>query len=308
MTPDIIFPRIENLVQKINSLHNHMVTADKEDELTRALYGLEALYGHIANNTQIFGYEMWYPLLDSHYSNSNGQGAGNDGTDNPVEMLLRLKDSKGDDISPYPVIMAMYNNGLAEDIDTILFLCALRQFKMINYKLVSINISARSLLSSDFIKTILPALETMRLETNGKKEVIIEIHESAPTLVMSKHILSMFHRFGAHFAIDDVGLSLNDVFRFSEFDGIANYIKIDRHMVCSPPDSENSLPCVISFIKSILPDSVLVAEGVESVEQAYDLHRQYPQLDYVQGKFLPKPEEFKQLWNNIRVNVRQSSI
>ena len=308
MTPDIIFPRIENLVQKINNLYNHIMTADKKSELSCTLPALKALHNHIADNTQIFGYEMWYPLLDSYYSNGNGKDGDNNYANNPVEMLLRLKDSKGDDISPYPVIMAMYNNGLAEDIDTILFLCALRQFKMSNYKLVSINISARSLLSSDFIKTILPALETMRLETNGKKETIIEIHESAPTLVMSKHILSMFHRFGAHFAIDDVGLSLNDVFRFSEFDGIANYIKIDRHMVCSPPDSENSLPCVISFIKSILPDSVLVAEGVESVEQAYDLHRQYPQLDYVQGKFLPKPEEFMHLWNNIRVNTRQSIV
>ena len=284
MTPDIILPKIEELYKKTILLHEEAHIGDHLSDYTYALTALECLHNAIKTKTRIFIYEPWHSLHEER------------NLSNASEMLLRLKDQKGHDLSPYPAIMTFYDAGLAEDIDLILFICALWQFKQSTENKVSINISGRSLLSSEFIKTVLSALENMRLEKKLDEGIILEIHESAPTLTMSKHILSMFHRFGAQFAIDDVGLSLDDVFRFSEFDDIANYVKIDRKLVCVPYGTSESLASAISFIRSVLPDACLIAEGVKSIQHAVMLADQYPEIDYVQGMHLPNRSKFQSLW------------
>ncbi len=284
MTPDITLQKIEELYKKTTLLHEEAHIGDHLSDFTYALTSLESLHNAVNAKTPIFGYESWHPLHEERHLGSAS------------EMLLRLKDTKGNDLAPYPAIMTFYDAGLAEDIDLILFICALWQFKQSAENKVSINISGRSLLSSEFIKTVLSALESMRLEKKLDEGVIIEIHESAPTLTMSKHILNMFHRFGAEFAIDDVGLSLGDVFRFSEFDDIASYVKIDRKLVCVPYGTSESLASVISFIRSVLPDACLIAEGVKSIQHAIMLADQYPEIDYVQGMHLPDRAKFQTLW------------
>lgn len=285
MDSDQLYPRIEDLANRIRLLRAH---GECESELRKATImdkTMRSFQRAIERGTPVFGYEPWHPVTDNLLADPA-----------PNEMLMRLNDERGDPIPPYDAIMAFYDTGMTEALDTLLFLCALGQFGQSAERQVSINISARSLLSSDFIKTILAKLEAMRQIRQIRDGVVIEIHESAPTLVMSRHILSLFHRFGARFAIDDVELNLGDAFRFSEFEDIASYIKIDRKVVCAPPESPNSLPSVISFIRSVLPHARIVAEGVQTPEHAIDLHRLYPEIDYMQGRYLPDRQTFRDFW------------
>lgn len=283
--PESLYPRIEDLAIRIKNVHTNAETETQEKQAQLMHTALRALCKAVDNHRQIFGIEAWHPV-----NSEKDLGT-------PAEFLLRLPDENGDPLPAYDIIMAYYDSGLTEPIDTLLVLCALRQFRQSAERQISINISARSLLSADFIKTILSHLEKLRLDNQIRDGIIIEIHESAPTLVMSKHVLSLFHRFGARFAIDDVELSLGDAFRFSEFDEIASFIKIDRKVVCAQPESPNALPGALSFVRSVLPDAKIVAEGVQSVEHAKELHEFYPEIDYVQGLHLPDRITFRKQWN-----------
>lgn len=289
MNTQILMPRLEDLRNKTQRLYEDLEDNEQKFRAYYALACLSALQRALEKQEPIFGFEPWHNLYEPGNFSS------------PAEMLLRLKDLRGNALPPYPSIMAFYDNDLAAEIDTILFLYALWQFVESGQQQVSINVSARSMHSGDFIKTVLSAMEKLRLDKAGYDRIIIEIHESAPNLVMSKHILNMFRKFGASFAIDDVGLSLGDVFRFAEFDSIASYVKIDRKTVSTASESPNGLPYVLSFVKSIFPDAIIIAEGVQSVLHALEIHETYPDIAYVQGMYLPSRQEFARSWSDFKM-------
>lgn len=280
--PDLL-RRVEKLIQKTQSLARAADNPQSRADFDFSIKGLAALAEAIMKSQPIFGIEPWHALYDDAP------------LDAPGEMLLRLKDGKGAAIPPYPVIMNFYRNDMTADIDTVLFLCALTEFAQGDERQVSVNISARSLKDADFVKAVLGRIETLRLEVGRK--IIIEIHESTPNLVMNKKVLELFRQAGVMFAIDDVGLSMNDVLRLSEFEGIADFIKLDRQSVNSNPQKQNSLDHVVSFIHAILPNAVMVAEGVKSAEHARALHKFHPDIRYVQGLYLPGREEFQRDWD-----------
>ena len=211
----------------------------------------------------------------------------------PGEMLLRVKDFKGQAMAPYPAIMAFYENGYTAQIDGILFLAALGQYERMYKagleKQVSINISARSLRDSDFVKCTLERLESLDLASDQK--IIIEIHESSPHLSMSRQVLELYKLLGVGFAIDDVGLNMNDVLRLADFEGLAEFVKIDRHSVCAAPEDSNSLQQVMSFLRTLMPDAVAVAEGVKDEKHAAEVFEDFPDILYVQGLYLTGDRE-----------------
>jgi EAL domain-containing protein (putative c-di-GMP-specific phosphodiesterase class I) len=232
-----------------------------------------SLANMVLRGDPVFGIEPWHVIGDTAPLSQ------------PGEMLLRIKDFKGEPMPPYPAVMAFYNHGFTADIDGILFLAALWQFQRSDEKQVSINISARSLRDNDFVKCTLERLETLDMASDEK--IIIEIHESTPHLEMSRPVLELYSRLGVEFAIDDVGLNMGDIMRLSEFEGLASYVKIDRHTVCAPPDASNSLVQVMKFVRGLMPDVTLVAEGVRDGAHACELALSYPDIAYVQGLYLP---------------------
>jgi EAL domain-containing protein (putative c-di-GMP-specific phosphodiesterase class I) len=167
-------------------------------------------------------------------------------------------------------------------------LAALWQFQKSDEKQVSINISARSLRDAEFVKVTLERIGSLDLAADEK--IIIEIHESTPHLSMSRQVLDLYRVLGVGFAIDDVGLNMNDVLRLAEFDDLAEYVKIDRHSVCSDK-GENSLAKVLSFVRTLMPTAVMVAEGVQNAEHALDIQAEFPEIFYAQGLFLPNERE-----------------
>ena len=209
--------RIESLLQNYQYFVKDGEGSAQEEGLVYGLRCLVNLANMILRDVPIFGIEPWHVI-------SNDAKLKNAG-----ELLLRLKDYQGNPMPPYPFIMALYDNGFTAQLDTILALSALRKFPNERCQEVSINVSARSLRDPDFVKVVLERLETMRLRERRDVRVIFEIHESTANLVMSKSVLKLFREVGCYFSIDDVGLSMNDVMRLAEFDGIADYIKLDRH-------------------------------------------------------------------------------
>ncbi|MCK5284940.1 MAG: EAL domain-containing protein [Alphaproteobacteria bacterium] len=265
---------IEQLILKLRSVLENSETDDKKRNINYTLKCMASLARAVINQEPIFGIEPWHAINENVPLNC------------PSEFLLRLKGSKGEKLPPYPAIMTFYQNDMTTDIDTILFLCALNQFKNGDEKQISINVSAHSLRNADFIKTILNRIKKMTFTDD--EQIIIEVHETSLELQMSKDVLSLFRKCGVMFAIDDTGLSIGDVMRLAEFENIADFIKLDHNSICLNSEKSNELKRIVSFITSMLPDAILIAEGVKNTEHAAQLQKKYPQIKYVQGMHLPK--------------------
>jgi EAL domain-containing protein (putative c-di-GMP-specific phosphodiesterase class I) len=279
-----LLARIESLLKNFQRFVKDGEGTPEEESLVYGLRGLVNLANMILRNRICFAMEPWHAIGEKPKLTEAS------------EMLLRLKDYKGDPMPPYPFIMAFYNNGFTPQLDTILVLAALRRFDMDErFKQVSINISAKSLRNPDFVKVVLGRLEEMELLYKDDRKIIFEIHESSVELAMSKKVLELFRAVGVGFAIDDVGLSMQDVMRLSEFEGIADYIKVDRHAVLGKPEDPNNLANVMNYIRTMLPDTVIIAEGVQSADHAVEIIKEFPDIQYAQGLYLPESREAFQL-------------
>ncbi len=282
--------RVENLIRSFQQHVRDSEDTNKEEQIVYGLRTLVALANMVLHKQDVFGIEPWHIISPEAPLSM------------PGEMLLRVKDFKGQPMAPYPAIMAFYETGYTAQIDAILFLAAIDQFDRMRKKgvekQVSINISARSLRDSDFVKVTLARLESLGLESDEK--IIIEIHESSPHLAMSRQVLELYKVMGVSFAIDDVGMNMNDVLRLAEFEGLAEFVKIDRHAVCAEEGEANALDQVMSFVRTLMPDAVSVAEGVKNEGHAYEIAQRYPDIQYVQGLYLTSNrDDFKATFYNI---------
>jgi len=292
-----LLSRIESLLVVYRRFVKDGEDTPQEESLVYGLRGLVNLANMVLRDKIAFTMEPWHAIGEKPKLTQAG------------EMLLRLKDYKDDPMPPYPFIMAFYGNGFVPQLDTILVLAALRRVeKDERFRQVSINISAKSLRDADFVKVVLERLEEMELLYHPEQKIIFEIHESSVELAMSRKVLELFRSVGVGFAIDDVGMSMDDVMRLSEFEGIADYIKIDRHCVLGKAEDPNNLANVMSFIRTMLPGTVVIAEGVQSADHAQAILREYPDIDYVQGLYLPESRRsFQTDFYNAGIGLKQNN-
>ena len=280
-----LLSRVETLSSKIRRLGQNAMKSEQRQQADYAGECLGALAVMITEEKPIFHSEPWHRLADDLALSDAG------------EMLLRLKSPEGRPLPPYPAIMTFYGNGLAEELDTILCLCALDQFRRQNIeRQVSVNISSRTLQNRDFVETILAKLEAVKLSPDEK--IILEIHESNAALAIDESVIDRFRAFDVKFAIDDVGVSANDVFRFSACANMADFIKLDRAILNAHSRSA-SLKQALSLIRKALPGVAMVAEGVKNAEHAREALTLCPELQYVQGMHLPDRETFRQQWKGL---------
>jgi EAL domain-containing protein (putative c-di-GMP-specific phosphodiesterase class I) len=285
MAEEELLRRIEALHKKIEGLGERALKDDQRKKASYAARFMQHLAHAVNAEAPVFDIEPWHPL---------------DGTPfpSPGEMLLRVRDEAGDVLAPYPAVMTFYHNGFTSELDTILVMAALIQFRRGNEKQVSINISCRSLDNADFVKTILAHLEMMKLKPDEK--ILFEIHESNAAIKINPKTLAMFKKFRVGFAMDDVGLSMNDVFRLSSFENVADYIKLDRASLGAHPEDPRALSHILSLAKSLLPDAVMVAEGIKSADHAKEILKIHPNIRYVQGMHLPDRETFAEQWKQAK--------
>jgi EAL domain-containing protein (putative c-di-GMP-specific phosphodiesterase class I) len=287
--PAALSEKIKKLYERVAVLGVKAPAGDQE-KFQYALKGLAALDKAARAKSKIFGLEPWHPLGGDKIS--------------PAEYLLRLKDDTGAAMPPYPFVMAFYDNNLTVELDTVLLLSAFAQFKDDSEKQITVNVSAHSLANGDFIKTALGGLEKLKL--GGERKIIFEIHESTGNVKMSAPVLEAFKKIGAGFAIDDAGLSLDNVFRLSEFDGIADFVKIDRKSVTAHPDEPHALSQVMSLARSLLPHAAVVAEGVKDAAHALTIYKTFPDIKYAQGLYLPPREQFAKELAALRISQPKS--
>jgi EAL domain-containing protein (putative c-di-GMP-specific phosphodiesterase class I) len=279
--PDVL-ARVEKLHTKVSALAAKAMMAEQKERATYAARYLQALAETLVEDKPCFIVETWHPLWKNLPLDSAG------------EMLLRVKERNGNPLPPYPAVMTFYHNGFTEEMDAILCLCALNQYKYGSEKQVSINVSGRSLLNNDFVKAILAKIESLKL--NRFQKIILEIHESNAVVTIPPKIISMFRKLDVGFAMDDVGLSMNDVLRLSAFENVADYIKLDRQCVSAHPEDPRALPHILSLANSLLPNAQFVAEGVQSTDHAREILTNHPNIRYIQGMHLPERDEFARQW------------
>lgn len=276
-----ILKRLEALSKKMGTLAERAVANEQKE---RALYARKFAEGFgmmVAQDKMIFGLEPWHALGAQPLS-----AAG--------EMLLRVNDFNGNPLSPYPAVMTLYHNGFTEALDTIIALRALSEFRKGSEKQISINISCRSLKDKDFIEALVKRLEGMKI--SGSEKIILEIHESNAVIELDKKFMKLLKKLGVQFAMDDVGVSINDIFRLSAFEGVADYIKLDRASVQAHPEDPRALGKILALAKSHLPGIAMVAEGIQSADHAREIMKLYPDVKYVQGMNLPERAEFIKAW------------
>lgn len=252
----------------------------------------EALFRMVERQDPIFGHEHWHGLEARHSG--------------PTELLLRLKDENHEALAPYQFIMSCYDSNLTIDLDTILILLALDQyreyFRDMREKQVSINMSARFLemRNQGAIEQILMALDSLELNQKSGEAIILEIHESAGDVNIDPMVLDLFRRSGVKFAMDDVVMDGRDVYRFSGFSGFTDFVKIDRRFLKASETDISFFAGIIDFIRGQAPDSIIVAEGVKDASHAHRLFDQFKHIHYVQGRELPDRKTFAEEWDKIK--------
>ncbi|MEJ2043739.1 MAG: EAL domain-containing protein [Reinekea sp.] len=188
-----------------------------------------------------------------------------------TESLCRWKDPKTNEmISPETFIPMLENIGLIDDVGQYLFNAACKQMsdweqqgKTLN---MSVNISAKQLVSPQFIDNVATTLASHNLAGN---RFIFEITESL-LLNNTNHCINILRKLrsmGIRIAIDDFGDGYSSLGYLKKFP--FDILKIDKQFI----QELDQNPQDVIFVKAILEMAkalslCTVAEGVENERQA----------------------------------------
>jgi len=209
------------------------------------------------------------------------------------EILLRMKNSRGDLISPAAFIKSAERYDLMNNIDRWVINASLRtigaQHAQCNENIIacSINLSGQSIGSEGFLDFLVESIKTSRVSPN---HICFEITETAAIANIDSAIyfIDTLKEMGCRFALDDFGSGLSS---FSYLKNLnVDYLKIDGSFVRDVhTDSVNR--SIVEAINRVGHELGMktVAEFVENQEIAdtiIDIG-----VDYGQGFGLDKPKE-----------------
>lgn len=208
------------------------------------------------------------------------------------EALARIRDDKGNSISPVDFIPVAEKAGLVEKIDHNVLFAATKFVGDIVKKtksdlVLSVNASVRHLLQNGFVDEIKSALKTSGLPAN---QLEIEITESIMIDSVEKALdcIKQVSKLGVRIAIDDFGTGYSSLSYLNTFP--ADVIKVDRSFIINMNSSETSKQYVAAIIAiGHVMDFKVIAEGVEEIDQVETLKN--IGCDYIQGFYWGKPLE-----------------
>lgn len=206
------------------------------------------------------------------------------------EVLARLKDSDGTGISPVEFIPAAERLGLIDSLDLAVYNKSASFFgELINRTgtkiMLSINVSVKHMMKSDFIEEIRSLLKENRipasqLEIEITESILIESAEKA------SNILNELKDMGIRIAIDDFGTGYSSLSYLNSFP--SDTLKIDKSFIDKMNSSDSSQKYVEAIISlAHVMDFEVVAEGVEEDDQLETLRR--INCDYIQGFIWGRP-------------------
>ena len=220
------------------------------------------------------------------------------------EALARMKDEKGNLVSPGEFIPVAEKVGLIDRVDGMVYKKAATFVGDLMQKtgarfMLSINVSVKHLMKNDFMEELRNLMQTsgipsLSLEIEITESIMIESMDKAMSCI--QEIRDM----GIQIAIDDFGTGYSSLSYLNNFP--ANLLKIDKSFIDKMNMNDKSKQYVAAIIS--LGHSMgfeVISEGVEDTEQLETLREIGCDLiqGYIWGKPLPPEEAAKVVMESI---------
>lgn len=205
-----------------------------------------------------------------------------------AEALVRLRDSKGELLSPGEFIPLAEENGLLNDISWIVIekVCQfLHHHPELDLRTVSINISSDIITDVHFLSRFRSILAQYQISNEKiKLEITERTISSKPALV--KSVMLQLDSEGIRFSLDDFGTG------YSNFEAMLTLpfqtVKLDRSIM-KHIDRDERYRNMVKMMVEVLMNSrfEIVAEGLETeaqIKESRDLN-----IDCIQGFYYAKP-------------------
>lgn len=209
------------------------------------------------------------------------------------EALIRLKLEDGTMVSPGEFISVAEKSDLILDIDKYVLRMAMKQFKVLcsNSKeplIVSVNISAKHISSTDFTSSVKQILELTGFPPQCL-EIEITEYSLAESIQTTLANIEELRSWGIKIALDDFGTGYTSLAQLLNLP--VDLLKIDKSLIDNVVSSQQNR----DFIRSViymghLMECEVISEGVEEAEQLKLLNEL--ECDYVQGFVKSRPLEY----------------
>lgn len=207
-----------------------------------------------------------------------------------VEALARWENADLGNVPPDQFIQVAETSGMMSSIGQFILSTALSEMAQVQQETgvkfpVSVNISVRQFFQEHFLKDLLFIVEHSGLE---KDQICLEITESVfiDDIALVVSILRAIHSHGIQLSMDDFGTGYSSLSSLSQLP--VDELKIDKSFVDNilhDSEAQKMIQSIIAIGKN--HGMTLVAEGVESVQQAELLNRYG--CDHYQGYYFSKP-------------------
>lgn len=224
-----------------------------------------------------------------------------------MEALIRWRNKNGDLISPADFIPLAEETGLIIPIGKYVLRRACLDAQMLIEQgmpvVVSVNISAVQFVEESFLSMVQDVLRESKLQPEFLE---LEITEGvlAKNVQNTQHVLNVLRKQGVRIAIDDFGTGYSSLAYLKRFP--VDVLKIDQSFVRDMLVDRSDAAIIEAIIKLAQAlDLELVAEGVESQEQADALQRYGCEI--MQGYLYSQPVPFSQFCALLDSGVMKTS-
>jgi len=229
-------------------------------------------------------FELFYqPIVGIGKKNSNARGH--------YELLLRMRDEKGDLVGPDQFIPAAERYNLMSTLDRWVIRQALSQLADRNpeaeeaHFTLAINLSGTSLSEDRFLEFVTTELKKQKLPEGA---ICFEITETAAISNLSRviHFMQALKKLGCKFSLDDFGSGLSSFTYLKNLP--VDYLKIDGQFIRNVAEDTVDE----SMVRAI--NQVGQAMGIETIAERVETKEVLDKLselgiEYAQGYYIARP-------------------